>query len=227
MVLVPTGQVVRADWYAAGLHRGSLKAAIGILDVSEIGFVLPDVYDEPNRRAWLDETHGFVKLGGEFHPSAWWFPGLAVGAEDSVGWMAVKAGGKNEDVKDSPNLESLYAVGTWWWTVLSWPVEASVGGGTGRYEKKAFGALSFIPSTFFGNTLKFTAEYAGAAASVGARFALSRTLRLDFAMLLHAIQTPGTGRYAITIDRGIMGASTSSPIAWGFLKKAPKEPPKR
>ena len=223
MVLGPPGQVVQADWYAAGLHRGALKSVIGILSIAEIGFALPDVYEEPNRRAWLDQSHGFVKMGGEFMPSARWFPGLAVGVENSAGWLATKAGIKNKDLEISPNMQSLYAVGTWWWSILSWPVEASAGAGTGRFEKKAFGALSFIPVTFFGNTLKFTGEYAGREGSIGARFALSRTLRLDFAMILHAIQNPGTRRYTITIDRGIMGASTSGPIWWGFLKGKPKE----
>jgi hypothetical protein len=227
MILVPTGQVVRSNWYAAGLHRGAFKAAVGILNVAEIGFALPDLYEDPSRHTWLNETHGFVKLGGEVLPDRWWLPGLAAGADNSALRLAKIAGLHNAESRKAANLESLYGTASWWWNVLSWPVEATAGAGTGRFDRRAFGAVSFIPVTFFGNTLKFTGEYAGQAASIGARFALSRSLRLDFAMLLHAVRDrEATHLLTITVDRGILGASQSGPIAWDFFKAKPKEPAK-
>jgi len=228
MIIVPTGQVVQGGWYAAGLHRGSVKMAFGILSLVETGFVLPDVYDNPNRHAWLNDSHGFVKLGGSVLPSAWWAPGVGVGAENSAARLADIVGIKSHTIEGAENLESVYAVGTWWWKILGWPMEASVGAGTGRFERKAFGAFSVIPASLLGNTVKFSGEYAGQQACVGARVALSRTLRLDFAMLLHAIQsTDNRAQWSITIDRGTMGASQSGPISWNWLRSKPKEPPRR
>jgi len=228
LITVPTGQVLRGNWYAYGLHRGAVKAAVGVLDFTEFGIALPDLYDDPNRHIWLNDTHAFFKVGGEHLPCHWWAPGIAGGAENSVLRLTREAGISTREGKRSENRESLYVAGTWYWNVFSWPVEATVGAGTGRFLRKAFGGASVIPTTLFGSTLKFTGEYAGNGANVGARFALSRYLRLDFAMLLNAVQNRSRdGRLTITIDRGIIGASQADRINWSAFRSKPKEPPKR
>jgi len=228
LITVPTGQVLRANWYAFGLHRGAVKAAVGVLDFTEFGVALPDLYDDPNRHVWLNGTRAFLKVGGDHLPHRWWVPGIAGGAENSILRLTREAGISTREGRKSVNQESLYVAGTWYWNIFSWPVEATVGAGSGRFLRRAFGGGSVIPMTIFGSTLKFTGEYAGNGANVGARFALSRYLRLDFAMLLNAIRDRDRqGRMTITIDRGTMGASQADKINWGAFKSKPKEAPKR
>src|SRR6185503_7454585 len=113
-------------------------------------------------------------------PGSWWAPGLAVGAENSLWNMAQPR--KRVEGAVAREAESYYAVGSWDWRFASWPVEATVGVGTGRFLGRAFGGIGVIPMTFFGSTLKFFGEFSGRAADFGARFALSKYLRLDFAM---------------------------------------------
>jgi hypothetical protein len=219
LVLVPTGQFIRSNYYAVGLHRGVLKAAYGVLDILEFGVATPDLYDQPNSIAWKTETTGFVKVGYDGWGDSWWLPGLAAGAENSLWNMAVK----RRDAITGPaarEAESYYGLGSWDWRIASWPVEATVGGGTGRFAGRVFGAVGVIPTTFFGSTMKFFGEYAGRAADVGARIALSRTLRLDFAMEMNADREslPGGGKqWTITMNRGLIGASRVSPVSWESL----------
>jgi len=209
LVLVPTGQIFRSDCYAIGLHRGMLKAAYGLLGLMECGVATPDLYDQPNATAWRAQTTGFLKLGIDALPDRWWAPGLAAGAENSFWNMAVR---KADAVtgETAREAETYYCTGSWDWRILTWPVEATVGGGTGRFLGRAFGALDVIPTSIFGSTLKFFAEYAGRAADFGTRFALSRNLRLDFAMEMNVdrrVSGATGGRWSITMDRGIIGAS--------------------
>lgn len=209
LILVPTGQVIKADNYAVGLHRGMLKAGYGVFGVMECGVATPDLYDQPDAAAWRGQTTGFVKVGMDAIADHWWAPGLAAGAENSFWNMTVR---KQEAVtgQAAHEAETYYCTGSWGWRVLKWPVEATIGAGTGRFLGRAFGALDVIPTTIFGSTLKFFAEYAGRAADIGARFALSRNLRLDFSMEMHADHResgPSGERWSITMDRGMIGAS--------------------
>lgn len=226
-MLVPTGQVVKRNFYALGLHRGMVKAAYGLFGYVEGGFATPDLYDQPNSIDWKTQGTGFIKAGYELLPESWWAPGLAVGAENSLWNMAQPR--KAIVGPAALEAETYYAVGSWDWLIASWPVEASVGIGTGRFLGRAFGAVGVIPTTFFGSTLKFFGEFAGRAADFGARFALSRNLRLDFAMEMHADQardSSGVKRWSITLDRGMLGASRISPANWRSLLPA-KNPIKK
>jgi len=62
LVLVPTGHVIRPNWYAVGLHRGVLKANYGILGYAEVGVTLPDLFDKENfsLSLWDNKTVLFV-----------------------------------------------------------------------------------------------------------------------------------------------------------------------
>ena len=202
-ILVPFGQVVNENNYIIGVHRGVFKAGYGLLGLCEMGMALPDIYDDPNRKEWADGTTGFFKLGGSIFPSLDWFPGLAVGAENSLNRSA----------------ETYYATASWRGTLLWWPAEATVGAGTGRFGNHAFVAAGFIPAGFFGRTLKFFCEYAGKQADVGARMALSRNLRLDFAMQMDAtrVDRDGGKGWSIRMDRAIVGASRADVVNWNSL----------
>src|SRR5262245_25303040 len=87
LVLVPTGQLQQADQFDVGLHRGVLKAGYGILGVAEVGIATPDVFDSPKQLAWRGQTTGFAKVGLRTG-GAWWIPGVAAGAENSIWNMA-------------------------------------------------------------------------------------------------------------------------------------------
>ena len=208
-VLVPTGQVVSANNYTIGLHRGVVKAGYGLFDLAEFGFALPDVYDAPNRKEWADGTTGFMKVGGRLYPDFSWFPGLAVGAENSLNRSA----------------ETYYMTASWHGNLLWWPVEGTIGAGTGRFENHAFAGAAIIPAGFFGRTLKFFGEYAGKQADVGARIALSKNLRLDFAMLMDAYRSEQDGKkkWTIHLDHGIVGASRADRVDWNSIFKSGKK----
>jgi hypothetical protein len=194
LVIAPTGTVLRGNWYAAGLHRGIVKAAYGLFDAAEVGLVLPDLFDQPNAFAWKNQSRLFSKLGFNASDYSPWLPAFAFGAENSYNW----------------DNESLYFVGTWYVPVSSWTFEVNGGYGTGRFCREPFGGLGVIPGNLLGNAMKFVAEYAGHKADIGARFALSRSLRLDFVLLLNAIP-PGNNsaekEWLIRIDKGFLGAS--------------------
>ena len=52
-VLVPTGQVVSANNYTIGLHRGVVKAGYGLFDLAEFGFALPQFIELLNARVYF------------------------------------------------------------------------------------------------------------------------------------------------------------------------------
>lgn len=234
LILVPTGSALRSGAFAIGLHRGVAKAAAGWLGF-EAGVRTPDLYEDPNSDDWNDATVLFSKLavtellrriaGGG--PESRWLPDIGVGAEDSVrhAFTAPLDLGRARTAADQSDPQTFYAVVSWSVVLGGWPVEAVAGAGTGRFEGRAFGGLSVIPTTFFGNTLKVVGEYAGRGADIGARVALARNLRLDFAMLLHASPEPGArGRHwNVTLDRGLVGASQAGRIRldWLWAKPAP------
>jgi len=196
LVLAPTGTILRGNWYAAGLHRGIVKASYGLFDLAEVGFVLPDLFDQPNATAWKNQSRVFSKLG--FDASYWsaWLPALAAGAENSYNW-------KNE---------SIYFLGTWYIPFGGWSFELNGGYGSGRFYHEPIGGLGVIPGSLLGNAMKFVAEYAGHQADIGARFALSRSLRLDFVMLIDAfppVMEGGNKEWLIRMDKGFLGASRS------------------
>ena len=210
LVLVPTGQVVRPGWYAIGLNRGSLKAAYG-LPLTEAGVALPDLFDSLNAKKWGSGTRGFIKVGGDLFPAAWWWsPGLAAGAENSL----------------RGDSKTFYLAATWDGRIRSWPMEATVGAGTGRFENRAFAAIGIIPASVFGRTMKFIAEYAGRQADFGTRIALSKNLRLDFVMLInaHTYMQDGRKMWTIRLDRGVLGASRTGAVDWSSLKTKKKNP---
>ncbi len=202
LVLVPTGHVIRPNWYAVGLHRGVLKANYGILGYAEVGVTLPDLFDKENfsLSLWDNKTVLFVKVGHKISPENWWVPSLAAGAENSLRRSA----------------ETLYFTGTWGRKVGAWPVEATVGAGTGLFSKRLFVGIGFIPQTLFGNSLKFIGEYAGQKADIGARFALSKNLRLDFVILVDAYDEDRQ-RWNLKLERGLLGASKVSHANWKNL----------
>jgi len=192
-ILVPNSQVVNANNYSIGVHRGVLKAGYGLFNLAELGIALPDIYDGPNRKEWADGSTGFIKMGYSLYPGLTWFPGLAVGAENSLNRSA----------------ETYYAAASWHGTFLWWPSDASVGAGTGRFVNRAFAGVGIIPAGFFGRTMKFFCEFAGSQADAGARMALSRNLRLDFAMLMNVNRVDHNGQkhWSMVMDRAIVGAS--------------------
>jgi hypothetical protein len=202
-ILVPYGQVVNENNYIIGMHRGVFKAGYGLLGLCEMGMALPDVYEDPNRMEWAHGTTGFFKLGGRMFPGLDWFPGLAVGAENSLNRSA----------------ETYYAAASWRGTLIWWPVEASVGAGTGRFDNHAFVTAGLIPAGFFGHTLKFFCEYAGKQADVGARMAISKNLRLDFTLLMNAtrVDRDGGKGWSIRMDRAAVGASMAGLVNWNRL----------
>ncbi len=227
LVLVPSAWVIKGSSYAVGLHRGTVKAGYGILGHAEAGFATPDLYDQPNGSAWKGQSTAFLKVGAEPFPDAWWAPGLAAGAENSVWNMAVPRP-KREYGPEGREAETYYGAGTWDWLLSGWPVEATLGAGTGRFVGRAFGGIGVIPRTFFGSTLKFFGEYAGRAADFGARVALSRSLRLDFAMEMHADKVPdgkGEQRWLFTLARGMIGASQSGSATLESIFPPRKKPP--
>lgn len=115
-------------------------------------------------------------------------------------------------------------------------METIVGIGTGRFFNQTFMGVGVIPLTLFGSTLKFIAEYAGKQADVGARFALSKNLRLDFVVLMNSFDDAGSGaqRWSLKVERGLLGASKASPVNWrsiarkfGLKKRKHKSPEAR
>lgn len=219
LILIPTGSVIQADRYAAGLHRGVIKAGYGVLGVAEIGVTLPDVFDSPGSEEWENRMTGFFKVGGRPLPSAAWAPAVAAGAENSPKTSA----------------ETYFVAGNWHWRLLEWGFEAAVGAGTGRFGNRMFGGVGVIPHPFLGNVMKLLVEYAGEEAIAGTRLALSRELRLDFAMRMDArrIDDGGTRRWSVRMDQGMLGASLAGEIEWRKIwdsvtlrkkKKKAKEP---
>jgi hypothetical protein len=190
--------MLRGNWYAAGIHQGSLKAAYGAFGIGEFGFILPDLVDKPGEREWRIETRGFAKVGLDFRPFSRLAPAVAFGGDNNT----------------EMGLETLYGAVSWDFTLFGWPLEINGGAGTGRLRNEAFGGLGVIPVPFFGYSLKFIAEYAGRKADAGARIALSRNLRLDFVMLMDAAPRPegGRERWLIKFNRGLLGASTTGRV---------------
>lgn len=238
LILVPTGTAVRSGSLALGLHRGIFKTAAGFLGF-EAGIRTPDLYDDPNSDDWNDATVIFSKLtvSGVVRTllgrdtERWWLPDVGAGAEDSIrhALTAPLNLGRARTAPGQADPQTFYGVVSWSVLLGSWPVEAAAGVGTGRFEGRMFGGLSVIPISFFGNTLKLMAEYAGRQADLGARVALARNLRLDFGMLLRAWPEPGArGRHwTATLDRGLVGASQVGRIRLDWMWRKPKEPPVR
>lgn len=194
LVLAPNGTVLHENWYAAGLHRGMVKAAYGFFDVAEAGFVLPDLFEQPNSYAWKNLSMVFSKFGFQASNYSAWLPSIGFGAENSYNW-------KNE---------TLYGVGTWFFPAWKWYFELNGGYGTGRFLHQPFGGIGIIPANLLGNTVKFLAEYSGHQADIGARFALAKNLRLDFVMLLKALppgDNPAEPEWFLRFDKGFLGAS--------------------
>ena len=201
LILIPTGGVVGADCYAIGLHRGAMKGAYGILGIGEAGVALPDLFDSPGRQEWGNGMTGFVKLGGSPAPDHGWVPELGVGAENSPKMTA----------------ETYFVAGSWHWRGEDWRVQGVAGLGTGRFGNRMFAGVSVVPQLFLGNVMKFLAEFAGEEAILGTRLALSRNLRLDFALRIDArriTDAEGTRRWSLSMDEGILGASLSAGIEW-------------
>lgn len=194
LVLTPNALLVRHNWYAAGLHRGIVKAVYGLFDVAEAGFVLPDLFNKPNAGAWKNQSRVFSKIAYNASDFSAWLPAVAFGAENSYNWEN----------------ETLFFVGTWFVPVYGWTFELNGGYGTGRFNREPLGGIGVIPGPLLGNAIKFVAEYAGHQADIGARFALARNLRLDFVMLLDALP-PGCNsverEWMIRFDKGFLGAS--------------------
>jgi hypothetical protein len=207
LVLAPSGDILRRNWYAAGVHQGSLKAAYGLFGLAEIGFVLPDLVQKPGEEQWRTETRGFAKAGWDFRPFGRWAPAVAAGGENNTEF----------------GHETLYGTATWDLKVFGWPVDINGGLGTGRLRNEAFGGFGVIPVSFFGYSLKFVAEYAGRQADIGARIALSRNLRLDFVMLMTAgpRSEDGNEAWLVKFDRGLLGASTTGQVKLPDPRKAP------
>jgi len=194
-VLAPNATLLRSNWYAIGLHRGIVKAVYGFFDAAEAGFVLPDLFSQPNATAWQNQSRVFTKIGFDASDYSFKLPALAVGAENSYNWEN----------------ESIYGVATWFLAVKSWRLELNGGYGTGRFNREPFGGIGVIPVNLLGNTIKFVAEYAGHQADIGARIALARSLRLDFVFLINAVPPSAfdgkRDTWYIRIDKGFLGAS--------------------
>ncbi len=196
LVLSPSADVIKHNWYAVGLHRGVVKLAYGLFGLVEAGAVTPDLFNQPNKDDWHSETRGFVKLAFHAPERLWWIPDLAVGTSNSI----------------DLSVESNYGVATWYFGIRDWTMETLVGYGTGRFMNEPFGGLGIIPGRLLGNAVKFIAEYSGHQADLGARFALSRDMRLDFVMLMTAIPPHDEpGEWLIKLDRGLLGASRAAP----------------
>ena len=223
MILCPSPSLVSGSWYGVGLHRGSMKASFGLFDLGEAGVKLPDLFDRPDNDAWGTLSTGHAKIALQGPGGAWsWLPSAGIGAENSP----------------DRSQETYYATWSWRADVSQWPMELLLGYGTGRFLNNPFCGVSLMPYTYLGHSLKLIAEYAGEKAETGVRFALSRTLRLDFAVLLDAqtTESDGSHRYTLRIDRAILGASQTGQVKperlFLFLKKHPKdtsiaEPPSR
>ena len=238
LILVPTGDTLHSGAFAFGLHRGVTKLATAYWGV-EAGLRSPDLYDNPNVEDWNDATVFFTKLtvsglirrflGGG--PERLWAPSLAAGAEDSLRHLftATLSLGRGRTAAGEADPRTYYGVASWAFRLGSWPLEATGGLGNGRFASHVFGGLSIIPASLFGSTLKFVGEYAGRQADAGARIALSRNLRLDFGFLLKAWPEPGTaGRHwAVSIDRGLVGASQTGMVRLNLLWSRPKGDPPR
>jgi len=194
LVLTPNGSLLRSNWYAAGLHRGMVKAAYGLFDIAETGFVLPDLFEQPNATIWKNQSRIFSKVGFNGSDLSNWLPAVAVGVENSYNWQN----------------ESIYIAGTWFISVKKWTLELNGGYGTGRFCREPFGGLGVIPGNLLGNAVKFVAEYSGHQADIGARFALAKSLRLDFVMLINAVPPSANQtekEWMFRIDKGFLGAS--------------------
>ena len=238
LILVPTGDTLHSGAFAFGLHRGVTKLATAYWGL-EAGLRSPDLYDDPNVDDWNDGTVFFSKFavtgvlrrllaaGREWG----WAPSLAAGMEDSLRhiFTATLGLGRGRTAPGEADPRTYYGVVSWGFRLGSWPLEATSGLGTGRFASHAFGGLSIIPSSLFGSTLKVVGEYAGRQANAGARIALSRNLRLDFGFLLKAWPEPGTGarRWAISMDRGLVGASQTGMVRLNLLWSRPKGSPAR
>ena len=153
LVLSPTGQVVRGDWFAFGMTRGIAKASYGLFGLIEAGFATPDLLENPSKDDWVDELSGFVKVGGAPLPGAWWCPALAVGAERRGLLTSTPTG---------------YGSASWSAAAGGWLVEAVLGAGTGRFLNQPFGGFGVIPPGLFNRSMKFMCEYAGERAEAGA-----------------------------------------------------------
>ncbi len=198
LLLVPTGQILQNRRLAFGIHRGVMKMGYGALSLAEIGVSGPDLYDDPDKKAWKEDSLAFVKLGTEASALKWWLPGIACGAENSFAETA----------------EGYYFCATWHAAPFRWPLEATIGAGTGRFEDRGFGAVGLIPAGLLGRTFKIFGEMAGNEADLGLRIALSRNLRLDFAMLFDVVapEEAGDSGWSITIDRGLPGTSMAADL---------------
>ena len=207
-VLVPTAQVVRANWYAMGLHRGIIKAAYGLFGISEAGIVLPDIFDMPNEEDFIDKSRGFVKIVLDFPGNSWFIPGIGAGTENSI----------------TRTRGSEYAIATWEYWSPKLSIEGTVGYGNGRFLNAPFGGIGIVPGRILAGAMKFLVEYSAQKAAIGTRIALSKYLRLDFVLLLNA--TPpetfeGQNLWLIKIERGFLGASTTDQAFRPARKRTP------
>ncbi len=209
MILVPGPRLVRSGWYGAGIHRGKLKGAIGILNVMEAGLVFPDLFDQPALEDWRTDTIGIAKIGMAPPDRFQFLPAVGGGIEN------------NYDMKR----ESMFVTAEWDISILGWMFEFCGGYGTGRFLKEPFGGIGIIPGKLLGSSLKFMAEYCARKGIGGARFALSRDLRLDFGLLMDASpqneETKGDlETWKIKMDRGLLGASKTDRATRPRAKKA-------
>lgn len=202
LLLVPSARVLRSGWWAAGLHRGVVKASAGLWGVAEAGATAPDIYEPLNSKDWGSRTAFFLKVGTGIldrlgDPEAGWRPAIPI----------LAAG-----IENSPNLdaETVYGAATWDWGIPGLPTDLHVGWGTGRFTRNAFMGLGVVPTFLLGSTLKVTGEYAGRRGISGIRFAISRDLRLDFAMKFDVMPraAPREG-WSITTAGATLGVSQS------------------
>jgi len=198
LILCPSPGLLASNSYGA-VHRGSMKFSLGLADFAETGVKLPDLFDRPGRDDWKTLTRGHAKVALPSPGGPWsWIPASGVGAENSP------------DQTD----ETYYATGIWRATVSQWPLELLLGYGTGRFDRNPFYGITLMPYTYLGHSIKFMAEYGGHNADAGVRFALSKTLRLDFAMIMDTerIEADGARKYSFRINRAILGASQTGQI---------------
>ncbi len=206
LLLVPSGRVLRSAWWAAGLHRGVVKTSVGIWGVGEAGATAPDIYENLNSDDWGSRTILFVKVSGELFGQL---------GRDEYGmapaWRGLvpvpAAGIENSPYRDA---ETVYGAATWDWRLIGIQADLHAGWGTGRFNREAFFGLGLVPSFLLGSTLKLTGEYAGQRGISGLRFAISRTLRLDFGMQFAVVPRPAPrDGWSITMDGATLGVSQS------------------
>ncbi len=204
LILAPNGQVLKHNNLGLGIHRGVAKVAYGLLGIVEAGGATPDLYDDPDLEDWKAGMIWFSKMSVSPAPRKWWIPSVALGAENSP----------------DRSRETYYVVASWYRRLAGWPLEFTGGVGTGRFSRDGMdsgndllAAVGVIPESLLGNTVKMLAELAGPEAAVGMRLALSRTLRLDFAVLMRIQEPTGDEEaWRLNVSRGLPGASMASEL---------------